>query len=88
MVNIFYITTSTALATSPNHFKCAALPSDFLSSKMRRYHYTETILFTSRGKETLLLFGSAVKPVFDRILNFFFLLKLNAVCIFWIVLMC
>jgi hypothetical protein len=33
------------------------------------------------------LFGSAVELVFDQILNFF-LLKLSAVCIFWIVLMC
>jgi hypothetical protein len=34
------------------------------------------------------LFGSAVEPAFDRISIFFFLLKLSAVCIFWIVLMC
>jgi len=34
------------------------------------------------------LFGSAVEPVFDQISIFFFVLKLSAVCTFWIVLMC
>jgi len=34
------------------------------------------------------LFDSGIEPVFDEILNFFFLLKLSVVCIFWIVLMC
>jgi hypothetical protein len=34
------------------------------------------------------LFGSAVEPAFDQISIFFFLLKLSAVCTFWIVLMC
>jgi len=35
-------------------------------------------------------FGSAVQPAFQRISNFFFffLLKLSAVCTFWIVLIC
>jgi len=36
-----------------------------------------------------LLFGSAVEPAFHRIsIFFFFLLKLSAVCTFWIVLIC
>jgi len=34
------------------------------------------------------LFGSAVELVFDQISIFFFLLKLSAICTFWIVLMC
>jgi len=35
------------------------------------------------------LFGSAFATAFRQILNFFFfLLKLSAVCTFWIVLMC
>jgi hypothetical protein len=33
-------------------------------------------------------FGTAFVPAFRANLNFFFLLKLSAVCIFWIVLMC
>jgi hypothetical protein len=37
---------------------------------------------------TLSLFGSAVEPAFHQILIYFFLLKLSAVCTFWIVLMC
>jgi len=32
-------------------------------------------------------FGTVFLPVFCANLNFFFLLKLNAVCTFWIVLM-
>jgi len=34
------------------------------------------------------LFGIAFVTAFHQILNFFFLLKLSAVCTFWIVLMC
>jgi len=33
-------------------------------------------------------FGTAFVPAFPSNLNFFFLLKLSAVCTFWIVLMC
>jgi len=33
-------------------------------------------------------FGIVFIPVFRQILKFFFLLKLSAVCTFWIILMC
>jgi hypothetical protein len=41
--------------------------------------------FQSTAEKMKRAFGFAVQPVN---FNFFFFLKLNAVCIFWIVLMC
>jgi len=52
-------------------------------------HSTMNWLKTTTQKHTMKAFGNTVQPAFSKNLkSFFFLLKFNMICTFWIVLMC
>jgi hypothetical protein len=78
-----YILAKRSFYAKCNMYSCKYHSTIFCFNTKSSYHNLSFAFQDTKG-----MFGNAAAAVFSKNLNFFFLLKFNMVCMFWIVLMC